>query len=209
MNSWNIELISNYWNGDSIIQYMQVDSLRRNHQYNEAIELADKCINEYSNIPDFYSIKAGCLSDVGQFEDALVLYQHAYEISGKLMFLINVGQTYMNLGKYMSSIQVLNQVLSKAEYEPQQVMGNKDDFYASIYYKIGLNYMSISNYNSGLENFEIALEHQRTHQIFYQIGVALYKLNSFEKAVAAFNASYRLGNVGALGMIQRIQGDNG
>jgi tetratricopeptide (TPR) repeat protein len=175
-------------------------------EYEEARRLAREMIpirintNEMSKIPSSYLILGNILQLTGKydsaifyFNEALSLYEHNHNATGKAKVLNNIGNVHYYLGNYDTAIQYyLKSLQIKVEQNDTVAQSKTLNNIAAIYYQTGNLPKSLQYYRNCM-----SLSHSMGHEphlaIGYgNIGLVFYDMKKYDSAMQYYSKALAL-----------------
>ncbi|TXT59960.1 MAG: Tetratricopeptide repeat protein [Promethearchaeota archaeon] len=121
----------------------------KREKYEEALNIAEKMINEYPTDPDPLNLKSYALAYLKKEEEALTTVKKLLKISPKAIYIDTSGEILMMFEHYKDAIKEFQRTI---DTEPHAW------FIYQTYIKMGISYKEIDNYDSAIKAFNQGLE---------------------------------------------------
>ena len=151
-------------------------------QFDKAFNVIDEALLKCNDdLGSFYRLKANCLSDLGKYDEALILFFKDLDKNSNDIQNIyyNLGYTYLKLGRFDDSRLYFKKFLEK---------GSKDDSnYNSALFYVGTCYMHFDDLETAIDYFDLALANSTFYSYYYNKAESLNRLRRNEEALLVIN----------------------
>lgn len=188
------------------VVYNYAVSLMRGEKYLAAIPALRTVVRERPDMPQGWQALAQCLVATDKYSEAIEPYEQALQLQPDPKTAFLLGSVAQKAGDNEKAIAAYQQALAldpkyvKAQYNLALVLMDAKRYEEAVtafdgliknegpsyraYYSQGLSYFYLGQYDKALEDFESALDLEKTVAVMNNIGMTLDKLGDKKEAIA-------------------------
>jgi tetratricopeptide (TPR) repeat protein len=191
----------------------EAEKLEEKGQYQEAIPLLDKAIENDPEYLGAYINRGADKSALGDYQEAIKDYQKVIELdSNNTLALFNIGNNYKRLEDYSTAIKYYNKAFETKgggqlylDYTPNDFvdLSTFDVPGHEIAYERGLAYYDLDSLQLSANDMQVCI--QKNYMIkesHYMIGACYFKAGQMEQACKEFEIAANMGDKDAQDMIR-------